>query len=426
MDIALLVLLIVVNGIFAMSEIALVSAKTNRLQSLADKGDKSAKTALELKNNPTVFLSTIQIGITAIGILNGIVGEAVLSAPFAVWLVEQGMDAKTASVFSSACVVVLITYFSIVVGELVPKRLAQAHAERASLLIARPVNFLSKIAKPFVFLLTISTNGSLRTLGVKTDEIEATLTEEDIHAVIVEGSETGVIERQEHDIVRKVFRLADRAVSSLMTPRADIELLNLEEPLDVQIKQIRHAAHTVFPVVRGGYSDMLGTVSAKSLLRYTSQLDTERIARAIKPPVYVPESMNGLELLQYLQRSGTEMVFVVDEYGDIQGLVTIYDLFEAMTGELVTPDPRQLWATAQDDGSWLLDALIPISELKDRLGLSELPDETTAKYHTLNGMLQWVEGKLPNPGDITEWGNWRFEVATIKGNRIERVRASAV
>lgn len=351
MDIALLVLLIVVNGIFAMSEIALVSAKTNRLQSLADKGDKSAKTALELKNNPTVFLSTIQIGITAIGILNGIVGEAVLSAPFAVWLVEQGMDAKTASVFSSACVVVLITYFSIVVGELVPKRLAQAHAERASLLIARPVNFLSKIAKPFVFLLTISTNGSLRTLGVKTDEIEATLTEEDIHAVIVEGSETGVIERQEHDIVRKVFRLADRAVSSLMTPRADIELLNLEEPLDVQIKQIRHAAHTVFPVVRGGYSDMLGTVSAKSLLRYTSQLDTERIARAIKPPVYVPESMNGLELLQYLQRSGTEMVFVVDEYGDIQGLVTIYDLFEAMTGELVTPDPRQLWATAQDDGA---------------------------------------------------------------------------
>jgi putative hemolysin len=423
LDIVFLAALIVLNGAFAMSEIALVTARISRLQRLAEEGDKSATIAIRLGENPTQFLSTVQIGITAIGILNGIVGEAALAGPLAGLLQEIGLEGKISSLLSTAVVVIGITYITIVIGELVPKRIAQINAEGIARLVARPILFLAVLARPFVYLLSISTEGALRLMGVK-ESNNANITEDDIHAMLVEGSQTGVIEPQEHDIVRNVFRLDDRQIASLMTPRSDIVYLDIEKPLDASLESLIASDHSRFPVCRGGMHEILGVITAKRLLKQHLKGEFVSITGSLQPAVYVPESLTGIKLLEQFRQSGIQMVFVVDEYGEILGLVTLQDILEALTGEFKPQDPEDVWAVQREDGSWLLDGLIPIQELKDRLELKSVPVEERYRYHTLSGMMMWLIGKLPRTGDRTEWQGWRFEVVDLDGNRIDKVLAS--
>jgi putative hemolysin len=424
LDIALLIALILLNGVFAMSEIALVTARKSRLQRMADEGDRSAAIAMRLGEEPTQFLSTVQIGITAIGILNGIVGESALAGPLSKLIQGLGIDPQISAVGSTVFVVVVITYASIVVGELVPKRIAQFNAEGIARLMAKPIALLAKLSRPFVNLLSISTDGLLRLIG-KSELSSANLTEEDIHAVLMEGSQTGVIEKHEHEMVRNVFRLDDRPIVSLMTPRSEMVCFDLDQPFGESLAQLIGSDHSRFPVCRGGMNEVLGVITAKRLLRLQLKGDLPAgIGEHLLPVVYVPESMTGMKLLEQFRVSGVQMVFVVDEYGEVLGLVTLQDLLEALAGEFKSRDPEDVWAVHRKDGSYLLDGLIPIPEFKDLLGLKAVPEEEKGLYYTLSGMMMWLIGRVPRTGDVTEWDGWRFEVVDMDGNRIDRVLAS--
>ncbi|MDW7774655.1 MAG: hemolysin family protein [Desulfobulbaceae bacterium] len=425
MNIAILISLILLNGVFAMSEIALVTARKSRLLQLVEEGEKSAAIAVRLGEEPTQFLSTVQIGITAIGILNVIVGEAALAGPLARLLHGFGLDEKISAIGATAVVVAVITYFTIVVGELVPKRIAQFNAEGIARRMARPISLLAQLARPFVYLLSISTDTILRLLGKK-ELSSANLTEEDIHAVLVEGSQMGLIEKHEHDMVREVFLLEDRQVASLMTPRSDIVYLNIELPLESSLENLVASEHTRYPVCRGGMHEVLGVITAKRLLKQHLKGESVDIANYLLPAVYVPESQTGMKLLDQFRESGVQMLFAVDEYGEIVGLVTLQDVLEALAGEFKPRDPEDLWAVQREDGSWLLDGLIPVSELKDRLKLKSVPEEEKGRYHTLSGMMMWLVGRLPHTGDVAEWQGWRLEVVDLDGNRIDKVLASSL
>ncbi len=424
-ELLLLFVLILLNGVFAMSEIALVTARKARLQVLVDQGDRGAAAAMALNENPTRFLSTIQVGITSIGILSGIVGEAAFAAPLTVWLVDMGAEAKAAQIAATGLVVVVVTYFSIVLGELVPKRLGQISAETIARRVARPIGWLALVAKPFVRLLSGSTDLLLRLIGVK-GRGAAAVTEEEIHALIEEGSESGVIDAQERAMVRNVFRLDDRQIASLMTPRSDIVYLDLEDPFEENLKKVLETDHSRFPVCRGGLREVLGIISARQLLMQTIRDGRPDFGKSLEPAVYVPESLTGMELLENYRSSTAHMALVVDEYGEIQGMVTLQDLFEAIAGEFKTPRVEDAWAIQRQDGSWLLDGLIPVPELKDRLGFTHVPEEELGRYNTLSGMVMLLLGRVPHTGDAVEWAGWRFEIVDMDGRRIDKVLATRV
>ncbi|WP_040432998.1 hemolysin family protein [Chlorobium ferrooxidans] len=423
MEILFLLSLIVVNGLFAMSEIALVTAKRSRLAKLAEDGDKSAATAIKLAHEPTRFLSTIQIGITSIGILNGIVGEGALAGPLAVRFQAFGMDPEISHIISTAIVVLSITYITIVVGELVPKRLGQFDPEGIACLVSRPMYTLSTITRPFGRLLSASTDAILRLMG-QSPQAYPSVTEEEIHAMLEEGSEAGVIEQHEHEMVRNVFRLDDRQLGTLMVPRADIVFLDVSKPLEENILRVTESEHSRFPVCNGGLQSLLGVVNAKQLLSKTLKGGLTEFTSQLQPCVYVPETLTGMELLDHFRTSGTQMVFVVDEYGEIQGLVTLQDMLEAVTGEFVPRNSEDSWAVERQDGSWLLDGLIPVPELKDTLELRSVPDEDKGLYHTLSGLMMWQLGRMPQTGDVMIWENWTLEIVDLDGQRIDKVLAS--
>lgn len=421
MEIAILFALILLNGGFAMSEIALVTSRKARLQKLIDGGDKGAEAAVKLGEDPTRFLSTVQIGITSISVLNGIVGEAALAQPLALWLASLGVPQAYASYGATGLVVVLITYFSIVLGELVPKRIGQTNPEAIARLVAQPVAWLAALTRPFVLLLTASTKAVLRVLGVK--ERSNNVTEEEIHAMLAEGTSAGVIEKHEHTMVRNVFRLDDRQIASLMVPRGDIVYLEADAPFADSLVRIEESDHARFPVVRGGMENILGVVNARKLLSRAIGGGSPDMTHDLHPPLYVPETLTGMELLDNFRASGVQMAFVIDEYGAVQGIVTLQDLIEAITGEFRPRDPATSWAVQRDDGSWLLDGLIPLQELKDRLDLDHVPEEDRGRYHTLSGMLMFLIGRLPRVTDTAEWEGWRFEVVDMDGKKIDKVIA---
>lgn len=425
MDIAILFGLILLNGFFAMSEIALVAARKTRLQNLAGQGDKAAATALRLGSNPTYFMSAVQIGITSIGVLNGIVGEAALSPPFSTWLQSWGMAADIANPLAIGLVVVSITYFSIVLGELVPKRIGQISPEAIARFVARPMLWLAIIAKPFVMLLSGSTHLLLSLLGVK-DDGGASVTEEDIHLLLSEGSDAGVIEAQEHQMVRNVFRLDDRQIASFMVPRNDVVYLDVEKSLEDNLSHVEASRYSRFPVVRGNWEEVLGIVSTSQLLNQMLRGEQPSLTENLKPAVFVPESLTGMELLENFKDSGGQLVFIIDEYGEVQGIVTLHDMMEAITGEFKPQHLEDAWAVQREDGSWLLDGLIPVPELKDRLGLRSVPEEDKGRYHTLSGMLMLLLGRLPQTADHCEWEGWRLEVVDMDGTRIDKVLASII
>ena len=424
MDLTLLVFLILLNGVFAMSEMALTAARKARLQVMVESAEPGAQAAMDLHDNPTKFLSTVQIGITSIGVLNGIVGEAAFAAPLAAWLVEDfHVAAGTASVGSTALVVVIITILTIIFGELVPKRLGQMFPETIARLVARPMNFLSTATRPLVALLSICTNAVLRLMGISGGPTRS-VTEEEIAASLEEGVESGVIEAQEHQMVRNVFRLDERQIGSMMIPRAEIVWLDAADDVQVQLTTIAASGHSRFPVCRGSLDDVQGVLNAAKLLQPLAGGQPLDIAQHMAPPVFVPETLSGMELLEHFRVSRTDLVFVVDEYGAVQGVITERDLLEAITGEFGAPSDADAWAVRREDGSWLLDGLIPVPEFKDRLDLKELPEEDRGRYNTLAGMIMLLLGRLPRTADAVEWEGWRFEVVDLDGKRVDKVLVS--
>jgi putative hemolysin len=424
MDTALLVLLILLNGAFAMSEMALTAARKTRLQVLVDDGLAGAQRALDLHENPTKFLSVVQIGITSIGILNGIVGEAAFAEPLATWLrASFDMDPQWASIVSTGLVVVVITFLTIIFGELVPKRIGQLYPETVARLVAPTMEWLSILARPFVKLLGFFTEGTLRLLGIRPGATRG-VTEEEIAAQLEEGLDAGVIEAQEHQMVRNVFRLDERQIGSMMIPRADVRWLDAQATDEEVLSVLAEADHTRYPVCKGSLDDVVGVITAAALLRQITRGGKLDLLQGVAMPVFVPETLSGMELLEHFRETGAELVFVVDEYGEIQGVITVRDLLEAITGEFTTPSDTDAWAVQRDDGSWLIDGLIPVPELKDRLGLKALPDEERGRYNTMAGMVMLLLGRLPNVTDAVEWDGWRFEVVDLDGKRVDKVLAS--
>lgn len=425
MDFLLIVFLILLNGLFAMSELALAASRKARLLAMAEAGDGGAQTALELMDNPTQFLSTVQVGITSIGVLNGIVGEAAFSDGLAQVLQGWGMSAKASGIWATALVVTLITFLTIIFGELVPKRIGQLYPEPVARWIARPMHWLAIAAKPFVKLLAATTQGVLALLRIPTD-VARSMTEEEIRHSLEEGVDAGVIEAQEHQMVQNVFRLDDRPLTSLMVPRADIDWLDATLSVAQCLQHVgaggERGAHSWYPVCRGSLDDVVGLVSVGKLLELGA--DTPGPVEAqVQPAVFVPETLSGMELLEQFRARSGRMVFVVDEYGVVQGLLTPGDLLEAITGELQPVTAVEAWATARGDGSWLLDGLMPIDELKRRLVIRDLPDEERGRYNTVAGLLLAVSGHLPEAGERIPCGDWLFEVVDLDGRRIDKVLA---
>lgn len=425
MEIFLLFVLILVNGVFAMSEIALVTARRGRLQKMADDGSPGAASAIKLAEEPTRFLSAIAIGITSIGLLNGVIGEAVLARPLSVWMQDFGIAKDHADLGSTAIAVLVLTYFTIVIGELVPKRVAQLRPEAIARIVARPMQILGVVTRPFVKLLTGSTEILLRLLGLR-DKTSNAVTEEEIHSLLEEGSDAGVIDPHEHEMARNVFRLDDRAVVSLMIPRLELVHLDVDDPMEENLKRIQESDHSRFPVCAGGWDTVLGMASTKMLLGQMLRGETIDLRTNLQPAVFVPETMNGTDLLASFRTSDVHSAIVVDEYGDVQGLVTLHDLLEAITGEFHTANREDSWAVQRDDGSWLLDGMLAIPELKDILDLRSVVEEERGRYHTLAGMLMQLLGRVPVETDHVEWEKWRFEIVDMDGQRIDKVLATAV
>ena len=421
MEAAILLALVLLNGAFAMSEIALVTTRKATLRRRAEQGDRGAAAAVRLGEHPTRFLSTVQVGITLIGVLNGVLGESTLAPPFAAWLREQGLGEQAADYLATGTVVALITYFTIVLGELVPKRLGQLHPDSVARFVAQPMEWLALVSKPVVRLLSGSTTLVLRLLGAR-DVPARPVTEEEIRALLAEGSHAGVIEMEEHEMVRNVFRLDDRQIGSLMVPRREVICLDVDLPWEENRDRIVRSGHSRYPVVRKGLANILGVISARRMLSKALRGEVPELSVDLQPPVFVPENLTGLELLQNFRSSGVQLMFVVDEYGDVLGIVTLRDLLEAITGEMHARDAEDQWAVLREDGSWLIDGLIPVPELKDRLGLEALPEEE--RYHTLSGMLMLLLGRLPQTADRVEHAGWRFEVVDMDGKRVDKVLAA--
>ena len=423
MEIVFLFSLVLLNGLFAMSEIALVAARKARLQKLAEAGESAANAALQLGDDPNKFLSTVQIGITSIGVLSGIVGEATLARPFGLWLQSFGMPQPASDYFATGLVVVTITYFSIVLGELVPKRLGQIAPELIACRVARTMLLLALLARPFVKLLSASTQLVLRLFGIK-DSGRQAMTEEELHLMLEEGSDAGLIEHHEHQMVRNVFRLDDRQIASLMVPRGEVVYFDADDKLEENLQRFENSRHSRFPVVRGGWDKILGIANARQLLVQTLRGEQPNLTDNLQPAVFVPESLTGMGLLEEFKNSGVQMAFIVDEYGEMQGIVTLQDVMEAITGEFKTHRAEDSWAVQREDGSWLLDGLIPIPELKDRLEIKAVPEEELGRYNTLSGMVTLLLGKLPQITDRCEWENWTFEIVDLDSMRIDKILAT--
>ena len=425
MDFLLIAFLTLLNAVFAMSEMAIASSRRARLAAMAESGDRGAQAALGLLGTPTQFLSTVQVGITSIGVLNGIIGDAAFSGSLSGWLQSLGVTHRAADISATALVVTVITFITIVFGELVPKRIGQLHPEPVARLVSRPMMWVASAAKPFVKLLSLSTLGVLKLLRIDNAAGRA-VTEEEIAASLEEGVDAGLIEEHEHQMVQNVFLLDDRLLTSLMLPRSDIEWLDASDTLAAAIDKASATAHSWYPVCRGGLDDVVGVVHVAKLLASRGQLQAslaDRIGAYAVPAVFVPETLTGMELLEQFRARSTRIVFVVDEYGVVQGLMTPMDMLEAITGELQPGAQTDAWATPRGDGSWLIDGVMPVSELKVRLDIRELPEENRGRYNTVAGLLQSVSGRLLNTGEKVECAGWEFEVVDLDGKRIDKVLA---
>lgn len=427
MDFLLIVFLTLLNGVFAMSEMAVASSRKARLLAMQEAGEHGATAALGLMQEPTRFLSTVQVGITSIGMLNGIVGEAAFSEGLAIKLQAWGVGASVAGGLATTLVVTLITFTTIIFGELVPKRIGQLYPETVARFTSVPMAWLARVAGPFVRLLSLVTQTVLGLMRIDT-KAKRHVTEEEITASLEEGVDAGLIEAHEHQMVRNVFHLDDRPLTSMMTTRADIVWLDADLDVATALQKIQaqtaeYGAHSWYPVCKEGLGHVVGVVSVARLLSVPHD-NEQSLQTYMETAHFVPETLTGMELLEQLKDHSGRMLFVVDEYGDIQGLLTPRDLLEAITGELKSEQQLEAWATERADGSWLLDGQMPLSEFKLRLQIKALPDEDRGRYNTVAGFVMYLLGDLPKTGQITNWQKWIFEVVDMDARRIDKVLAS--
>jgi putative hemolysin len=421
MEIALILLLIIANGIFSGSEIAVVSARKIRLEQLADRGNRQARIALKLVNSPNDFLSTVQIGITLIGILSGAVGGATVAQRLKP--VFDGIrDLQPYSEgISVAIVVTIITYLSLVIGELVPKRIALNAPEQIACMVANPMKFLARLTAPFVHILGISTDFLLKLLGIRASD-EPEITEEEIKVLIRQGAESGMFEESEHEMVERVLRLGDRSIRAFMTPRTETIWLDLGASLEEHLEKVMGSIYSRFPVCRGSLDNCVGIVRGSSLLSTRLSGEEVLLERIMQPPLYVAETTRALNVLEQFKQTGIHLALVSDEYGGIEGLVTLTDLMEAIVGNLPSAEELEEQDIVQrEDGSWLVDGLVLIDRVKDLLDCESLPKEENGRYHTMAGFFISFLGHIPQTGEHFEWNGFQFEVVDMDGQKIDKV-----
>jgi putative hemolysin len=422
MELVVLLLLFVVNGVFSMSEMAVVSSRKARLQQLFDEGRAGAGTALELANNPSHFLSTIQVGITVIGITSGAFGEAKLSAQVAAWLAQWPLIAPRAEVIAATIVIFGITVGSLLIGELVPKRVALLNPEGVASAVARPMKLLSSLVHPIVRLLSTATEAFLKLLPKRSGE-SPPVTEEEIRVLMEQGAEAGVFEEHEHELVSRVFRMDDLRVTSVMTPRTDIVYLNLEEPEDVLRAHLADAPHSRFPVTRGDLDNLEGMVEVKALLGdLVAGRKIDLAARVVKP-LFLPETLSVHEVLTSFKKHRQTAAFLINEYGELQGLVTLHDVLEALVGDIGAEDEAgDDDMVRREDGSWLIDGGVSVDRFRETVGVEEdLPEQDTGSYNTLGGFVMLQLGRVPKASDRFDWGGLRFEVVDMDRNRVDKL-----
>jgi putative hemolysin len=414
-EILVVAFLLVLNGLFVMSEMAVVSSRKARLQQMGNEGQRSALRALELAQNPGRFLSTVQIGITLIGIILGAIGGAAFSAPLAALFRLWPILAPYADSLAFIIIVTLITGLTLLIGELVPKRIALHEPERIAAAIAGPMTFLAGVFRPLVWLLGKGTEFLLKLLGIKPGA-GPPVTEEEIQLLIDQGTEAGVIDEAEQDMVEGVFSLGDSRIYSIMTPRTEIAWLDISDPPDEIRRKIGETPYSRFPVCQGSLDTVLGIVKARDLLVGPGLSSPDfKLKDKLKPALYVPETMFASRALEVFKQQSAELMLVIDEFGSLQGLVTLVDIIEEIVGDIEVEQQ----ATQRQDGSWLLDGLLPVDDFKEIFKLSQLPHET--EYESLSGFVMMNLGRVPQAADHFEWNGLRFEIMDMDGRRVDKV-----
>lgn len=422
LEIAIIALLILANSLFALAEIAVVSSRVARLQELAEEGKRGAVGALKLAQDPSRFLSTVQIGISLISVFAGAFGGATLAKPLAGWLERASWLAPIADSLAFVLVVALITYFTLLIGELVPKRIALRDPERNAMRVAGFMNGLSRVAAPLVWLLGLSSDAVLKLLGVNPREPSAA-SEAEIILLLEQGRGAGIITDAEKEVIENVFRLDQRNAASIMTPRLEVGWLDLDDPPTAWLKAVESDGHPRLVVARGDLDDVVGVLSTRELLlaALDSNLTAEKLTELAAPPIVVPETANALHLFEDLNASRAQIAVVVDEYGGVAGVVSLHDLFGALLGQLLGADDTPLLA-AQPDGSWLVDGNFRAAELEAQLKLKDLP-KSGAGYETVAGMMAAALDRVPSEADSFEWERFSFEVVEMYGSRVVKVAA---
>ena len=419
-DILIIIGLLILNGILAMSETALLSVRLARLHNLVKKGDNKAKAAIKLAENPNQFLSTIQVGITLIDVSTGAIGGATLAFIVSSWFARIPALEPYSDSMGLIFVVGTITFFSIIMGELVPKRLAIQQPERIASLMARPMEIASFIMSPIVKLLSAATEFVLRMLGVK-GSIKPQITEDEIQVLLEQGTQAGIFEESEHDMVEGVFSLNDRRLSSLMTPRSEIIWLDIKDsPIEIR-KKIAESPYSRLPVCSGNLDHLLGVVKAKDVLLAEYGEGKSQLKDNIQPAIFIPETAFGSHALAMFREGETEVIFIIDEFGVVQGLVTIVDIVSEIIGEIANNGPQ---AIQRQDGSWLLDGMLSVEDFKSIFNLQRLPRE--GGYETLAGLVLTLMGRIPKASEQYDWNGLNFEIMDMDGNRIDKVLVMSI
>lgn len=417
----IIVLLILANGLFAMSEIAVVTARKTRLRVQAEEGNTLAQAALKLAEKPEDFLSTIQVGITLINILAGVFGGAAVARDIEPYIATWPVVGAYSRLVSQGLVVIVITYLTLVMGELIPKQIGLSYAERVSMRIARPMQVLAFLAAPLVRLLSFSTRLIMRILPLQ-PSTEPVVTAEEVQILVEQGRESGVFEPINEEMVEQVFRLSERRVNDLMTPRPDVVYIDLEYPADKIRSIIIENRHSRYPVMEGDEDNVVGIVLARDLLAQVLSDQPLDVHSLLRPALIVPEGLPVLEVLERFKNDKAQLAIIIDEYGELQGLMTFNDLLEEIVGDVPeVGDPSDPEAIQRDDGSWLIDGMFPIDEFKEMFNIKALPEEAENYYQTIGGLIMIHLGRVPQEGDSFELEKIRFEVIDMDWRRVDKV-----
>lgn len=419
MEILIILFLVVLNGVFSMSEIALVSSRKTKLEILSKNGDKRAQAALDLANSPNRFLSTVQIGITIISLLTGIFSGDSLSGHLKTFLLDFGIPAQYANEAAVTLIVLIIGYMQLVFGELIPKRIGMANPETIAKVVAGPMNILSKITSPFIWLLTKSTDLVIKILGIQ--QSENSVTEEEIKSMIQEGTTGGAIEEIEQEIVQNVFHLGDRKITTLMTSRNEITMLDIDDSVEENIAKIISVKHSVYPVCKDGIDNIVGLLYIKDLLGKDLNIELQNLENLLKEPLLIPENNHAYQALEKFREERIHVGIIIDEYGSVLGIITLNDIMDALVGDISVDDEFEYDIHEREDGSFLVDASLPFDDFLNHFEIQINNRKEYTGFDTLGGFALNILKEIPDTGDKFEWGEYEFEIIDMDKNRIDKI-----